>query len=376
MHERIMRRRCQKMPVILGAVMGLALASIPFVFHPRVTTAGPPPVVTYEADSAAEYYFDLEGFFCAFGVRVTTTGAGPSDTYRLRFAMMLDNRGEIADEVFALDPSFQPLVLEGVPVIFERDPCQTLGGVGDCGIARGFPAPPTHRWIAFRSTQPIPATPGDSTYAFVIESLWDYTKDQSVRDKRSAVWVTDDRDDRLGYVVHDFHEAGSFPYMIPECQGSDTDAYGLLLNGSGDTFQTIDANAPLTLAMMLPSTGGNGRFLVHLDAGIPDPFTVTELGFGLGNACHPFLLPPAGTASPASVWNNIGKESLFGETQWFGEPADPPERAPTFFHAAPDGDLVNLPAGSQWTLQGIIVNPAASSPRGASVTNAIEFEIE
>ncbi len=369
MHERTTR------VAVAGILSWVVLTSTVGSFRPAVTIAGPPPEVTYAPDSAAEYYFDVEGFFCAFGVTVTTTGANASDTYRLRFAMQLDNRGEIADEVVALDPSFQPLVLEGVPVIFERDPCQLAGGLGDCGVAPGFPALPTHRWIAFRSTQPIPATPGDSTFAFVIESLWDDTKDEAVRDTRSAVWVSDDRDDRLGYVVHDFYEDGSFPYMIPECQGQDADAHTLLVNGSGATFQSADANAPLAFAMQRPSSGGPGKFFVHLDAGAPDPFTVTDLGFGLGNTCHPFLLPPAGGSMPASVWNNLGKESRFGATHWFGEPEAPPERAPTFFCTRPGGDLVNLPAGSRWTLQGVIVHPAASSPRGASVTNVIELEI-
>ena len=130
------------------------------------------------------------------------------------------------------------------------------------------------------------------------------------------------------------------------------------------------------MSILKPAAGGNGKYVAHLNAGVPDPFTVTNFGFGLGNVCFPFLLPPNGSAAPVSIWNNIGKTSRVGSSNYFGVPADTPDRAPAFLLKAPGGDVANLPSGSQWTLQAITVNPASSSVRGASVTNVLEIEIQ
>jgi hypothetical protein len=40
-----------------------------------------------------------------------------------------------------------------------------------------------------------------------------------------------------------------------------------------------------------------------------------------------------------------------------------------------NGDPANLLSGSTWILQGIIVNVASSSPKSASVTNALAIDV-
>ena len=72
-----------------------------------------------------------------------------------------------------------------------------------------------------------------------------------------------------------------------------------------------------------------------------------------------------------SVWNSLGKEQKIGATNYFGLSLPDPNRAPTNFMNLPAGDTDNLAPGTSWTLQGIILNPVATSPKRGSVTNAI-----
>jgi len=162
---------------------------------------------------------------------------------------------------------------------------------------------------------------------------------------------------------------------IEECQGIDGEQ---VLTVNGDTGFShsyriaVDSAGPLQLAIAKPSGGGNGKFVVHMNAGFPDPGTVEVLPAQLGRFCFPLLLSHG--ASPVAVWNALGKTDRIGASGYFGEAIPDPARAPTIFLDLPSGDAVHLPAGSQWTLQGLILNPAASSPKGGSVTNAIEIE--
>jgi hypothetical protein len=112
-----------------------------------------------------------------------------------------------------------------------------------------------------------------------------------------------------------------------------------------------------------------------MDAGIPSAGTVTGLPAGLGRFCFPLQIPPFGSASPVAVFNNLGKTDRIGVSTYFGSPVADPARAPSYFLLRPAGDITNLPAGTQWTFQGIVINPAASSPKGASVTNALVLEV-
>lgn len=343
----------------------------------RTAAAAGPGEVLYTGNAVSEYYFDPTGFFCTFGVTMTEIGVGASDDYYLEVGIMLDKSSHNPDYVQALDPSFQPLVINGTPILLEPAACTIAGTASHCKVVDAFPAPDTHRWIQFRSTVRIPATAGNSTLDFVVEAHWPNELTETVRTTDSAVWVSDNRDDDYGYLVSDYFEAGPFPYMIPECMGKDgTDVHVMFVNGSREAFHKADAGAPLSLSMVKPVAGGNGKFVVHLNAGVADPFSVTSVGFGLGNACFPFIMPPHGGAAPVSVWNNVGKESRLGASHYFGNPQASPARAPSFFHQQAGGDTANLPSGSEWSLQGIVVNPAASSARAASVTNVVEIEIQ
>lgn len=167
------------------------------------------------------------------------------------------------------------------------------------------------------------------------------------------------------------------PWPIRDCQGFDR-VETLFVNDknatSDDFTVTVDATGPVVFSIEKPAAGGNGKFVVHLAEGAPTDATITDLPASLGAACFPFLLNDG--AMPAAVWNSIGKESKVGENQYFGNSGMDPGRAPTTFLDLMSGDPVNLPIGSEWTLQGVILNPDATSPKGASITNAIRIVVE
>ena len=160
---------------------------------------------------------------------------------------------------------------------------------------------------------------------------------------------------------------------IGDCQNVDPDAATLYVNtdqGGPDFTIEIDPTQPLAASIQRPGGAGNGRFVIHLDAGYPDDSTISSL-FDLGDSCFPFV----GGAWEA-VWNNAGRNGLVGSSNYFGDPIPDPARADTFFLLLPSGDPTNLPLGSRFTLQGAILNPNSSSGRGASLTNAIRLLVE
>lgn len=163
---------------------------------------------------------------------------------------------------------------------------------------------------------------------------------------------------------------------ITDCQGKDGENVLYVNNrtGAGSAFQiNLAANAYVAMKMKLPSGGGNGKFLVHLNAGAPSAGTITTLPAQLGTSCFPVLLP---TATPSCIWNNIGKTDKVGASNYFGASIPNPLKAPTTFLINSAGDPTNMPAGTIWTIQGIILNPAGSSPKAASVTNGIQLNIQ
>jgi len=166
------------------------------------------------------------------------------------------------------------------------------------------------------------------------------------------------------------------PTAIYQCQGVE-DEDVLTVNGdngnaSGHEVQ-VSANGPIQLAIDLPSGGGRGKFFVHLNVGEPTTDTIVDLGFGLGPVCHEVLLPSG--ATPVAVYNNIGKIQRIGSSNYFGTPIPDPQRAPTTFLDLASGDPAVLPVGSVFTIQGVILNPASSSPKRASVTNGIIMRV-
>jgi hypothetical protein len=165
-----------------------------------------------------------------------------------------------------------------------------------------------------------------------------------------------------------------YPAPTTNCHGIDSpDSDVLWMNasqGSADIL-CVDPRRPLGGAIQKPPAGGSGRYVVHVNEGFPTTATVTELPAGLGVACFPFFSPPFGDADPVAVFNNLGKTDRIGASAYFGIPAADPPPAPSFFLARAQGDPVNLPLDTYWTMQGIVANPAASSRKQASVTNVI-----
>ena len=167
--------------------------------------------------------------------------------------------------------------------------------------------------------------------------------------------------------------------VTPTCQGVDAIApLEILTDGSADAdgFHVLAlAEDPIAFFLDRPAAGGNGKFVAHLNAGWPTASTVTSLPAQLGDSCFPFLIPPGGTAAPSAVWNKIGKVDKVGASDFFGTPIPDPDRAPVTFYSRASIDTSVMPVGSRWTLQAVILNPTATSPKAASVTNAIVLEV-
>jgi Tol biopolymer transport system component len=162
---------------------------------------------------------------------------------------------------------------------------------------------------------------------------------------------------------------------LADCQGIDGEVV-LFVNGQsggGDGFTVpIHDGHPLVFTIVRPSGGGNGRFFVHLNAGAPDPSTVTVLPQSLGPSCFPFVLPDA---NPSAVWNNVGKTDVVGSSRYFASEIPDPPLAPVSFLVLSTGDPGHFPVGTSWTLQGAILNPAGSAQKPASVTNAVSYVV-
>lgn len=183
----------------------------------------------------------------------------------------------------------------------------------------------------------------------------------------------DTLDDLLVTTWPEFVNEDLYPSSITDCQGQDGENV-LTVNGStgvGDeNVVLVDSVGPMQFHIALPSGGGNGKFIANLDAGAPTEATITKLTNQLGNTCFPILLTDG--AAPVARYNNIGKEDKIGGSEYFGDDTIPdPARAPTTFLDLPTGDPANLPIGTVFTLQGVILNPAVVGAKQASITNAI-----
>lgn len=165
----------------------------------------------------------------------------------------------------------------------------------------------------------------------------------------------------------------SAPCDARSCQGIDANTKLVWANGSlggADFTVPVRGDAPLAIGVQrMPA--GDGRFVHHMNAGTPNVSTVGPL-FDLGLSCFPFL-----RGSPVVVENNVGRTDLVGASSYFGAAIPNPAKAPTFLASMrqPALDTVNLPIGSRFTNQLLAVNPASSSRRGASLSNAVVIEI-
>ncbi len=164
---------------------------------------------------------------------------------------------------------------------------------------------------------------------------------------------------------------------LEECQGRDGVDRLFANGGTGvgsDHRVSMRESGPLSLVLQRPSTGGNGRFVLHMNAGAANDDTLMELPFQLGTSCFSFLVSPE--RHPVAVWNNSGYRNRVGFSQYFGTPIPDPGRAPTTLLDLPAGDAANLPVGSCFTLQALIQNPGSSAARPFSLTNAILLVVE
>ncbi len=137
--------------------------------------------------------------------------------------------------------------------------------------------------------------------------------------------------------------------------------------GSSDGIVRIGEFELIEVTLLQPIAGGNGRFVLHANAGVASLETLQSLPFGIGSSCFPFLL--GGGSSPLIVANNIGRPGQVGASSYFGTPTPDPDRA-TVSLRFPD-----LPLGTVVTYQALISDPGTASTKGVSLTNAVTIEI-
>ncbi len=144
----------------------------------------------------------------------------------------------------------------------------------------------------------------------------------------------------------------------------------LYVNGSnGGQDRAIDTMEGdlLSVTLLKPVAGGNGKFVLHGNEGEPDSRNQVPVPFDIGVTCFPVLFSAG--ASPVIVGNNIGKPGQVGASHFFGVSTEDPDRASTTLL------LPALPFGTAYTFQGIIVDSASTSSKGVSVTNAVTVRI-
>ncbi len=180
----------------------------------------------------------------------------------------------------------------------------------------------------------------------------------------------------LGARGDDLGRGSAYVFARPLCLTGTTNAGNgflidsLFVDGStGGNDRTVDTTDDRLIALTLvkPFTGGTGRFVLHGDAGAPVAGESVALPASVGTTCFPFLL--SGGASPLIIANNLGRTSRVGTSQFFGVPAEDPERATTTLEYPP------LPAGTELTFQAILLDLGSASPKGASVTNGIVIRV-
>ena len=144
----------------------------------------------------------------------------------------------------------------------------------------------------------------------------------------------------------------------------------LFINGvTGGSDRTVEASDEdlISVTVLRPTAGGNGRFVLHANLGNASEGAFTDLPFDIGTVCYPFLL--SGGADPVIIANNIGKTDKVGESHFFGGSSEDPDLATTTLF------YPNFPVGTVLTFQGVIIDPASLSSKGASATNGVTLEI-
>jgi hypothetical protein len=166
------------------------------------------------------------------------------------------------------------------------------------------------------------------------------------------------------------------PVGIQDCQDIDANMNLVWVNGSqGDAGFNVDVSVAGTLSVGVQKTpAGNGKFVHHMNPGTPNAGTVVQL-LDLGSSCFTFL---GGGGGAAVIENNVGKTNQVGASNYFGTPIADPAKAPTFLASLQQVvvDSTNLPSGSQFTHQGIHLNPGGSSTKNASLSNAVIMSMQ
>lgn len=149
----------------------------------------------------------------------------------------------------------------------------------------------------------------------------------------------------------------------------------LSLNGSiGDRARVVRVAEGEAIRLDIGVDGEDGaRFVVHGNAGMPTVDSLRTLPVDIGTIGFPLLAPEA---LPSVVWNNIGRPADLGSTIYFGQPGPDPGPTPELLLDLPNGDAVNLPAGTTLTFQGLVQSATTTNPRRVSVTNAVVLVVE
>lgn len=148
--------------------------------------------------------------------------------------------------------------------------------------------------------------------------------------------------------------AGSGPVDVLFVGGSSGGEWRTVAHEAGDLLEIgIDA-AP---------AGGNGKFVLLGNAGVPRSSTEVVLPASIGTACFELRLSLG--ASSVIVADAFGRPEVVGESMFFGTPTPAPQKAPVVLY------YPHLPVGTVLTLQTFLRDPGSMSPRGVSATNAV-----
>lgn len=141
--------------------------------------------------------------------------------------------------------------------------------------------------------------------------------------------------------------------------------------GDAERVVTVDSGADALASILAPSGGGSGLFVIHANFGEPTLESIVEIR-NVGPIGFELLLPLG--ATPAAIWNNVGKVGKLGASTGFGgAPIPDPDPAPIDFFTLPDPALV---PGTTVTFQGVIIDPLSEGSRGGSITNAVVLRVE
>ncbi len=144
----------------------------------------------------------------------------------------------------------------------------------------------------------------------------------------------------------------------------------LYVNGVlGGETRTVDVGPEdlLLVSLIAPTAGGNGKFVLHANAGTVTPATQTLLPLDIGTTCFPFLMNAG--ASPVIVANNLGKTGLLGESEFYGAPQADPGRATThLLYPA-------LSVGTVLTFQAVMIDAGSAGSKAVSTTNAVVVSV-